>query len=268
MKNKNFRAFLLSAFFAIFLTGASAQTDNIKPYNLGETLTYEAKFSKIIKGVAVADLNFTVGSAANGKDYLIKSQAKSKGTLAKLFRFSFLQEMESTVDAQRLHVLKSTRHDVQRERIRDSEALFDYINKKVTFTETNPNDPMRAPRIVATQIESGTQDLITGLYMLRSLPLAVGKTFELLVSDSGAFYKVPVRVTAREKQKSMLGTQWCFRLEPEIFGANRLIDQEEKGSMIIWITDDARRMPVRAQINASLGRVEVKLKSIAYKPKQ
>lgn len=268
MKNKNFRAFLLSAFFTICLTGVSAQTENIKPYNLGEVLTYEAKFSKIIKGIAVADLNFTVGSAANGKDYLIKSSAQSKGTLAKLFRFSFLEEMDSTVDAAKLQVLKSTRHDVQRERIRDSESVFDYVNGQVTFTEINPNDPMRAPRKVASQIEAGTQDFITGLYMLRAMPLAVGKTFELLISETGLIYKVPVRVTARVKQKSILGTAWCFRLEPEIFGENRLIDQEEKGSMIIWITDDTRRMPVRAQINASLGRIEVKLKSVSYKPKE
>ncbi|MET0752265.1 MAG: DUF3108 domain-containing protein [Pyrinomonadaceae bacterium] len=265
MKNKKFKAFLLLTIFIVCLTGVSAQTE-IKPYNLGENLIYEAKFSKIIKGIAVADLNFTVGSAANGKDYLIKSEAKSKGTLAKLFRFSFLQQMDSTVDAEKMHVLKYTRHDVQKEeRIRDSEAVFDYVNKQVTFIETNPNDPMRAPRKVASQIEAGTQDFITGLYSLRSMPLAVGKTFELLISDSGLVYKVPVRVTARVKQKSILGTLWCFRLEPEVFGENRLIEQE--GSMIIWITDDTRRIPVRGQINADIGRVEVKLKSVAYKPK-
>jgi hypothetical protein len=265
MKNKNFRIFLLFTFFTVGLLKISAQTE-IKPYNLGENLTYEAKFSKIIKGIAVADLNFTVGSAANGKDYLIKSEAKSKGTLAKLFRFSFLQQMDSTVDAEKIHVLKSVRHDVQKERVRDSEAVFDYVNKQVTFTETNPNDPMRAPRKVASQIEPGTQDFITGLYTLRSMPLAVGKTFELLISDSGLVYKVPVRVTARVKQKSILGSVWCFRLEPEVFGENRLIEQE--GSMIIWITDDTRRIPVRGQINADIGRVEVKLKSVSYKPKQ
>ena len=98
MKNKKFRAILLSVFFAVCLRTHFGADGEITPYNLGETLTYEAKFSKsIIKGIAVADLKFSVGSAPNGiSDYLIKSEAKSKGTLAKLFRFSFLQEMEST----------------------------------------------------------------------------------------------------------------------------------------------------------------------------
>jgi hypothetical protein len=267
MKNKTFRAFLFLAFSSLCLSSALAQTE-IKPYNLGETFTYEAKFSKaIIRGISVADLKFSVETVPNGENYLIRSEAKSKGTLAKLLRFTFLQQMESTVDANRLNILNSKRHDVQNERIRDSEAVFDYPNKQVTFTETNPNDAMRAPRKVATQLESNnTQDLITGLYSLRSLPLAVGKTFELVISDSGLVYKVPVRVTARVKQKSVLGNLWCFRLEPEVFGENRLLEQ--KGSMIMWITDDARRIPVRGQINAEIGRIEVKLKTVSYLPKQ
>lgn len=63
---------------------------------------------------------------------------------------------------------------------------------------------------------------------------------------------------AREQQKTILGTVWCFRVEPEVFGENRLVEQ--KGNMILWITDDARRLPVRSQINTNIGRFEVKLK--------
>jgi hypothetical protein len=265
MKKEVFRSFLFLAFIFIFSAFVFSQQVQPKSYNLGETLTYEGKFSKIIKGIAVADMSFKVENAANGKDYLITSEAKSKGTLIKLFRFSFLQQMRSTVDASKLQVLKSVKHDVQNERIRDSEAIFDYESKKVTYTETDPNDAMRAPRKVASEIETNTQDFITGLYSLRAMPLAVGKTFEITISDSGLVYKVPVRVTARVQQKSILGKLWCFRLEPEVFGENRLIGQ--KGSMIIWITDDNRRIPVRGQINATIGRVEIKLKSVSYTPK-
>lgn len=268
MKKNLFGIFLLFAVFAFCLQIVSAQTvnnSNIKSYTVGETLIYEGKFSKaILRGLDVADLSFTVGRAPDGKNYLVKSEAKSKGTIAKLFRFTFLQEIQSTVDKMNENILKSVKYDVQNVRVRDSEAVFDYENKQVTYIEINPQDAMRPPRKVASQIEAGTQDFISGLYSLRSMPLTVGKTFELIISDTGLIYKIPVRVTARIQQKSVLGKIWCFRLEPEIFGANRLIDQ--KGSMIIWITDDTRRIPVRAQINANIGRVEVKLKSVNYKP--
>jgi len=72
-------------------------------------------------------------------------------------------------------------------------------------------------------------------------------------------YNVPVVVTAREEQKTVLGKILCFRVEPQIFGPKSLIEQ--KGKMVIWITDDARRIPVRAQIDTGYGKIEVKLKS-------
>jgi hypothetical protein len=237
----------------------AARTEALK---VGETLTYEGKLSKaIIRGISVADLSFTVGRAANGKDYLLKAEARSKGTLTRLFRFSFLQLIESSVDGERLRVLKTSKRDEQGDRIRESEAGFDYEDRRVTYTESDPTDPMRPPRRIASVItDDNTHDLISGIYNLRLLPLAVGKTFQISISDSGLVYKIPVRVTARDQQKTVLGKVWCFRVEPEVFGPNRVLEQ--KGRMIIWITDDARRIPVRSQINTDGYKVEVKLKKV------
>jgi hypothetical protein len=102
--------------------------------------------------------------------------------------------------------------------------------------------------------------LISAVYAMRRLPFAVGKIFELSVSDSGLVYKVPVRVTGREMQKSILGKTWCWRVEPEVFGENRMIEQE--GNMVIWITDDARRVPVRSKIETGIGKIEIKLRKM------
>ncbi len=254
-----FKLFLLT--FGVFGVVAFAQKSaDTKPFQPGETLAYDAKFSRIIKGIPVAELNFNVQQIADGKDFLITSQAKSKGTLIRLFNFKFNLNIQSTVDDQNYRVKRTVKRDEQGNRVRESEAIFDYAAKKVIFVETDPNDALRSPRQIASPITGDTQDFITGIYALRRLPLAVGKTFEIKVSDSGLVYKVPVRVTARELQKSVLGKVWCFRIEPEVFGPGRLV--EDEGSMILWITDDARRLPVRAQINAKIGRVEVKLKRL------
>lgn len=257
------KKFIYSFFIVLnlFYISSFAQTaPKYDSYNAGESLAYEAKFSKIIKGIAVADLNFTVERTANGRDYLIKSDANTKGSLLKLFNKKFVQKYESTVDGSNFSVKRTVKRDEQGDRVRESEALFDYAEKKVIFMETDPNDTARAPRQIASPINSDTQDLVTAIYTLRRLPLAVGKTFELTVSDSGLVYKIPARVVARELQKSVLGRVWCFRVVPEVFGANRLIDQ--KGEMTLWITDDARRLPIRSQINLNIGRFEIKLKKV------
>lgn len=262
MKLKLFGAYLLlvTSCFSIAFAQSAKKTES---FVVGEKLAYEAKFSKaLLRGITVADLTFSVERAANNQDFLIKAEARSKGTLIKLFNYKFYQNIQSTADDKNFSVLKTVKHDEQKERVRDSTAIFNYKDREVTFIENDPNDTARPPRIVASSVETGTQDLITGIYTLRRLPLAVGKTFEVSVSDSGLVYKIPVRVTAREEIKSILGKNWCFRVEPQIFGDNRLIEQ--KGSMIVWITDDARRLLVRSQINSNIGRVEVKLKSLDY----
>ena len=253
--------------FFILLAGVSSEIRaQAKPFKTGEVLTYEGKVSKIIQGIAVADLTFTLTDAPESSNYLIKTEARSKGSLLKLFRYSFLQEYQSTVDNLNFRILRTQKNDVQKERVRVSEAIFDYDNRQVTFSETNPQEPTRPPRKIASEIRGEVHDMVSGIYALRMLPLAVGKVFEITISDSGLLYKVPVRVTRREIQRTVLGKVMCFRVEPEVFGINRLIEQE--GGMIIWITDDARRIPVRSQIKTNIGKVEVKLQKVGQLPSQ
>lgn len=259
-----FSFFLIISFCTVF---TFAQTQTKPAFQIGETLTYEGNFSRLLlRGLDVAELNFKVEQIPDSENFLVKSEAVSKGTISKLFNFKFNQNIESVVDGEKMHILKTAKRDEQNDRIRTSEALFDYEADKVTYVETDPNDLARPPRVVASRIGENTQDFVSAIYMMRRLPLKVGETFEINVSDSGLVYKIPVRVTAREKQKSVVGKKWCFRLEPEVFGENRLIEKE--GSMIIWITDDARRLPVRAHIYTEIGKFVVKLKQFEIaKPK-
>jgi hypothetical protein len=229
------------------------------PFAAGEILTYEGKISRIINGIAVADLTFTLSQPTPGGDYLAKAEARSKGTLLKIFGYSFVQEIESTFGGAGTRVNLTKKHDVQKERVRDSEAVFDYSERRVTYTETDPKEPMRPPRRIASEIVPETHDLVSAIYHLRGLPLKVGAEFNVTVSDSGLVYKVPVKVTGREVQKTVLGQVWCFRVEPSVFGPGRLIERE--GSMIIWITDDERRLPIRSQVKSSVGKIEIKLRS-------
>jgi hypothetical protein len=224
----------------------------------GETMVYEGKLDKFID-ISVAELTLRSTSAPGSTDLVIDAKAISKGTLMKLFRYSFLQHYESTVDLTAFRILRTTKHDVQKERVRDGEALFDYKERRVTYVETDPKDLMRPPRRIASEISDPVYDMISAIYAIRLMPLAVGKRMELSVSDSGLIYKVPLSVTARKLQKTKIGRVWCYQIEPDIFGPGRLIEQ--KGKMTIWMTEDRRHIPVRAEIDTQYGKIEIKLKS-------
>ena len=173
-------------------------------------------------------------------------------------RYSFSEEIDTLADSRDLHALSSTKHDVQKQRIRDSVTTFDYQRKMITWVESNPDEPMRPPRTIASDLNGPTHDIITGIYFLRTLPLSLGYSTTIDLSDSGLIYQIPVRVAARERQKTIFGDVWCWRVEPQLFGQGRFFEQ--KGKMEIWITDDARKIPVRARVNAEVGKVDIKLK--------
>lgn len=225
------------------------------PFGSGEKLSYEGKFSKIVRGITVADLSFEVGTDETGANQ-ITMEARSKGTVLRLFRFSFLQRYQSEFDSG-LKVLRTVKFDQQRDRIRESEAAFDHETGRVVYTERDPKDPLKAPRTVASDFTGQVHDMLTGIYLLRTLPLEVGAQFEVAISDSGLVYNVPVIVTRREMQNTKVGRVMCFRVEPQVFGDGRLI--EEKGEMVIWITDDTRRIPVRSVIKADIGQIDIRL---------
>lgn len=258
-------AIVLSAIFAALAQPTDGKTIGSVPERklIGEVLKYDAKVNRILHGISVAELTLSVAVVPNSTDLVVKSEAVSKGTLLKIFRYSFLQQYESTIDAS-LRVLKTAKHDVQKERVRDSEAIFDYGRRMVTFVETDPEDRSRAPRRIASEIGASVLDMLSAIYYIRMQTLAVGKRFDLSISDSGLVYKIPVTVTGREMQNTILGDLWCYRVEPDIFGTGRLIEQ--KGKMVIWIADDARHTPVHSQIDSSVGKIDIKLKS-ATKPR-
>jgi len=246
---------------------SQAQTTAREPFKIGETLTYKAEYNRaILRGIDVADLTFkivkSIDSDKNDSKILFQGEAQSKGTLLKLFRFNFLQKIDSTVEtSDEFKILRTVRHDKQDKRIRDGEAVFDYKKNRVTYRETDPNNPQSAPRMITSPLEDSVQDLLSAIYFLRRQPLTVGKTFEISISESGVVYQIPIKVVSKEKQNSIYGKIWTIRVEPEIFGDKRLIQGE--GKMILWLTDDARRLPVRSQIQAKIGKVEIKLRSAA-----
>ena len=250
-------AIIAAAAGAVFAQPSSSERDAGRRF-AGESLKYEGKLNWMALSFAIADLTFTANESPDNSGLVIKAEATSKGSLTSLFHFSFLQQINSDVDLAGFRAAKTEKHDVQKERVRDSQAIFDYTQRRVTYIETDPKDTMRTPRRIASDISDPSYDLVSAIYYLRLQDLALGKSFTVEVSDSGLVYKVPVNVTAHEKQSSPFGKVMCWRVEPGIFGPGRLIDGA--GKMVIWMTADSRRIPVAAKINARVGTINIKLK--------
>lgn len=246
-------------------------TDKL-PFDPAEELVYEGEFSRaLLRGVNVAELRFKANrtqipdAQANNSNtptaLRFTLHAVTKGILRKLFRLDYRQHIESTVEPASFSVLQTTKLDEQGKRKRTSEAIFDKTAGKVVWTERDPNDPNREPRVVTNQMSGAVQDIASAFYYLRTQPLALGSSFEILVSDSGQVYRIPITVSEKKSMKTVVGRVQTLKVDAEIFGEGRLL--RGKGKMSIWFTDDARHLPVRAKINNEMGTLDIKLKSVS-----
>jgi hypothetical protein len=276
-------ALLLCVLTLVSTVGAAGddkrtETPVVLPFAPTEELVYEGEFTRaLLRGVDIADLRFTATldpepsatakSHENGgsKSLHLTVDAVSKGIIRKLFGVRFHQRIESTVDPTSFAVLQTTKLDEQGDRRRTSEAVFDRATGKVVWTERDPNNPTKEPRVISSPFNGSVQDLASVFYFLRTQPLALGKSMDVTVSDSGRVYRIPHKVVERKMMKTVVGEVAVLKVEPEIFGEGRLL--QGRGKLFIWFTDDARRIPVRAHISNELGTLDIKLKSIKSSPK-
>ena len=267
--------FLLAIVPALARMDERALMDNTPlPFEPAEESVYEAEFSRsLLRGINVATLRFTAGreggAAATGKENFsnlrFTAEAESKGLFPKLFSgLRFRQCIESTVDRQSFNALRTVKLDEQGSRKRASEAVFDLKLRRVTWIERNLNDPTSQPRTVTSEFNGTVQDLASVFYFVRTQQLVPGRSFEVLVSDSGQVYRMPIRVGEKKTIKTVLGEVETVRVEPELFGEGRLV--RGKGQITIWFTTDARHIAVRAQIKHELGTLDINLKSFSNGP--
>ena len=73
---------------------------------------------------------------------------------------------------------------------------------------------------------------------------------------------MPAKVSAEPKKlKSVLGDVSVVRVDLEIFGKERLV--KGHGKMSLWLTDDARHIPVRARLLHDVGTLDITLVKVS-----
>ena len=244
------------------------------PFEPTEELVYEGEFSKaVLRGIEIAEFHFTAARApanpaatntptdTNASNLVFKGDATAKGWFRKLFHIDFHFQMESVVEPKTFSILRTTIRDEQGARIRTSEAIFDRSLNSITWTERNPNAPASQLRVVKNPLGDAAHDFLSAIYYLRTRQLAPGQSLELVLSDSGQVFRTPVKVVERRRMKTVLGKVQTLRVDVELFGAGRLIE-DRQGHMSLWLTDDARRIPVRAHLDTNEGALDIKLKKV------
>ena len=89
-------------------------------------------------------------------------------------------------------------------------------------------------------------DTIAALARLRTLRTEPGKSVDLPISDGRKSARVRIEALKREKVRTPAGEFNAIRYEAHLF--NNVI-YRRKARLFVWLTDDARRIPVRVEID-------------------
>lgn len=260
------------------LSQKATSATSARPFEPLEELHFEAEFSRaLLRRLDVADLKFRAtrtpisesptSNQTDQNSYALtfKADITSKGFFARLFNLKFRERVESIVEPITFTVQKTTILDEQGKRVRASESTFDRSKGRMTWTLRDPNNPASEPRHATAEFSGQLQDVLSAIYFIRTQPLEVGKTFDIFIGDGGRVYTIPVKVLEKKRMKTVLGRVDALRVSAELFGPERLID-EEKGEFSIWVTADERHIPVGGRIKTDYGTFDIKLKRVITSP--
>jgi hypothetical protein len=234
------------------------------PFERGEELVYQTEFTRgLLRGVDVAEFHFksipeNVARGAGDPVVLrLTGDVVSKGLFPRIAGFKFHQHIESKADVEPFTALHTDKIEESGKRSRVLEAVFDHKARKVMWSEKSPN-----PQGGAFDFEEPIQDVLTVVYYLRTQKLEVGKSFDVPVTDAGKVCRLAVTAKEEKEIDTVLGRVKAIRVEPALFGDTSLV--RARGQLSIWITEDERHLPVKAQLKIDLGTFDIKLKRVTY----
>ena len=205
-----------------------------------------------ILGVAGGELTLSAHPAelAGRPVWKFELSAVSNDFLSKFFLVR--DYMVSWVDPRNFHTSRFEKHTVEGKRVRDELTDFDYESG------TAKVDGATRP------LQEAWLDTLSSVYYLRTLPLDADKPAVLSVF-SGETHTLTVEVQARERIATPAGTFATVRVEPKSTGAS-LIGKGK--NLVLWLTDDERRIPVQIKSKLKVGTLIGKLKAIEKGPGQ
>jgi hypothetical protein len=222
------------------------------PFHVGETLTYDVSLSSfLVAGTATATVK-EKKPFANSSAYWIVADGRPLPSVARLFAIYY--KLDALVDSATLLSQQSTVYAEEGDRKATATTRFDRRARKAYF-ERQDSDADRHELPIPAQ----TQDGLTLLYALRAIPLSAGTRIEVPVTNDGELFTVSIDPTGPERVRVPFGAVDALNLRLTVLDAQR---QPVGRDIAIWMTSDARRLPVKLQAELPVGSFVLALREV------
>ena len=246
---------VLATMLSIGLCAQSASPTVTVPQPI-ETLHYSVDWRLIPAGTAVVSLKPNAPGTNQG--YKAEVRINSSGLLDKLFHVddTYRADYEGGYCA-----VQSTLDAAEGKRHRETKIAFDRSHQKASSIERDLTANGKVVKQSEVETPPCVHDLVGGLFMLRTIHLEPGQSANIPMSDGKKSVAVKVEAQEWEEIKTRAGSFKTLRYEAYVF--NNVLYQRN-ARLTLWVTDDARRLPVqmRVKMQFTIGTVTLSLDKI------
>jgi hypothetical protein len=236
-------------------TDALAALDEVKappppppgpaPFAAGETITYDVYWDGGPLDVAAGTATLTVlGGGAGQARWEFETRATTADWVSTFFE---AQDRFTTVTDGDLLPVEHRREIREGRRQLDRRYVYD-----------RASNLLQTAQMALPLGDPAARDAMSALYYVRTLALTPGDIVNVPLNEAGSSLVLQVSVGEVEAIEHAGARIEALRLEPRVM---RRVERRRPLTITLWVSTDARRLPVRALVDAGFGRIRLELKN-------
>ena len=218
---------------------------------VGETLDYEISWGFITAGNA----RMLVRETGTENELEIITRAWNNGAFETIFPVN--DTVKSTISADSLFPKIFNQKISEGSYRRNAKTIYN-LDAKNAVIQDSAYSKNKFKHGFDTTITLGGKErcILSAFYKARTFNLNPGDTAYFDAISGVKKYKLKVICHKRETIKTALGEKKCIVIEPIIQGDGLF---NAKGRLTIWLTDDAKRLPVLMKSEIAVGSIKAEL---------
>jgi hypothetical protein len=214
-------------------------------FGVGERLTFDVNYGMVTAGEAFMSIPRT-DSLAGRKTYRIEFGVNSLPSFSWIYRVE--DRYLTFIDVEAIAPLRFEQHIREGSYSRDFTADFDQLRHVARTSEGEYPIP---PYV---------HDILSAFYYARTVDYAgfvVGDTIGLHNFYKDTSHELAVRFLGRQELDVAAGTFKTIVVEPLVKEGGLF---KSEGRIVIWLSDDERKLPVRVNTKVLIGSIDVELR--------
>ncbi len=225
-------------------------------YKTGEKFTFQITYGFVTAGSATMEILPDYQNINGRKCYAVNVDVGSNPSFEWVYKFK--ETLKSLIDVEGIFPWKFEQSIMEPKYSREYEAIFDQDNLKIKIAQTVKGEKKPDEEYTLQQY---SQDIISSFYYARTLDFSNSKEGDVVripYFHKNSTVSLPIKFLGREEAETDAGKFRCIMVQPNVREGDLSTKADD---IVVWLTDDAIKMPVKVQVSIIIGSVKVELVS-------